>query len=346
MEAVGQLLRGWIDEGLVPGASLRIMHRGEVIFACDAGRTSLEADGLPVTADTLFDLASLTKVAATLPALLLLMQAGALREDDPLSRFFPDCPEEKRSITILQLLTHTSGLPADLAERRRDSLLRLPELLYALPLQHAPGERVVYSDMGMIWLGLLAEKAAGEPLAQFLERSVWGPLGMKQTCFCPSQKSYANIASTEYCQLTQRYISGEVHDEKAYAMGGVAGHAGLFATADDLCRYARMWLTGSPPLLSPEIRSRATQCRTEGRGGWRGLGWEIKGAAEGSSCGSGFFPGSYGHTGFTGTSLWIDPQQELAVVFLTNAVHLGRDHRLRQLRPILHDAVTAQLNRA
>ncbi|USG64472.1 beta-lactamase family protein [Brevibacillus ruminantium] len=346
MEAVGHLLRGWIAEGLLPGAALRVLYRGEVVYACDVGRTSITEEGLPVTSETLFDLASLTKVTATLPALLLLLQEGRLQENDPLSRYFPDCPPDKGRITIDQLLTHTSGLPADLSERSRDGQIALPELLYQMSLLHAPGERVVYSDLGMIWLGLLVEQLTGESLETFLSDRMWMPLEMKHTCFRPSAERFPNIASTEFCRLTHRYITGEVHDEKAFVMGGIAGHAGLFSTADDLCRYARMWLTGTPPLLASELRNHAIQCLTEGKGGRRGWGWEINGHGGGNSCGSRFSPSSFGHTGFTGTSLWLDPVQEMAVIFLTNAVHLGRQHRLRQLRPILHDAVTAHLSGA
>ncbi|MEJ8547010.1 serine hydrolase domain-containing protein [Brevibacillus borstelensis] len=346
MEAVKQMLQTWVQEGLLPGASLRVVQKGRVILAADVGKTSCTAEGHPVSPDTLFDLASLTKVTATLPAVLLLLQEGLLRENDPLSRFFPDCPEEKRGITIAQLLTHTSGLPADLAERSRDGSIALPGQLYKIPLANAPGERVVYSDIGMIWLGLLIEKVTHESFDQFLERRLWTPLEMKQTCFRPYGDFFPNIASTEYCHLANRYITGEVHDEKAFVMGGVAGHAGLFSTADDLCRYAQMWMTGTPPLLSEETRKQAIRCHTQGKGGSRGFGWEINGHEGNNSCGSGFSRSSFGHTGFTGTSLWIDPEQELAVIFLTNAVHLGRDHSLRRLRPILHDAVTAQLKKS
>lgn len=342
MESVKRLLADWVEQGLIPGAALRVVNRDGLLFACDAGRTSLP-DGQPVTPDTLFDLASLTKVTATLPAVLLLMQEGRLALDDSAGRFFPDCPADKRSITIEQLLTHTAGLAADAAERRRDGHIRLPELLYGRPLLHPPGERVVYSDLGMIWLGLLVEKLTGEPLDRYVKRRVFDPLGMRHTCFRPDRHIFRNIASTEFCRLTNRFLTGEVHDEKAYAMGGVAGHAGLFATADDLCRYAEMWLGGEPSPIAPEWRERAVRCRTEGRGGARGLGWEMNSAGEGLSCGGGFSRNSFGHTGFTGTSMWIDPERGWAVIFLTNAVHLGRDHALRRLRPVLHDAVTARL---
>ncbi|MFD2369013.1 serine hydrolase domain-containing protein [Brevibacillus sp. GCM10020057] len=345
MEQVRMLLQEWVDKGLLPGASLRVIRGREVVFACDAGTVSA-GDGQPVTSDTLFDLASLTKVTATLPAILLLLQEGRIRLDDPIGSYFPDCPPDKSAITIAQLLTHTSGLPADLAERRRDSTLVLPELLYQQKLLAAPGKQVEYSDLGMIWLGLLIERVTGEMLDAFVTRRVFSPLGMKHACYCPNNRGFEDIVSTEYCPLTGRYIVGEVHDEKAFAMGGIAGHAGLFATADDLCRYALSWMHDEQAIIRAEWRARAIRCQTPAGQERRGYGWQLSDPDRLMSCGSGFHPDSIGHTGFTGTSLWIDPVHEWAVIFLTNAVHLGRDHSLRQLRPVLHDAVTAHLVRA
>ncbi|QHZ57922.1 MULTISPECIES: serine hydrolase domain-containing protein [Brevibacillus] len=342
MEALEKLLQGWIGERLLPGAALRVVREGRVCYSLDAGATSI-ADGQPITKDTLFDLASLTKVTATLPALLLLMQEGLLAPDDRIGAFFPDCPPDKAAITIGQLLAHTSGLPADLETRRRDSEIVLPELLYRQQLLQKPGERVVYSDLGMIWLGLLIERVAGQPLDAFVAQRVFAPLGMAHTCYCPDGRCFPNIAKTEYCSLTSAYICGEVHDEKAFAMGGVAGHAGLFATADDLCLYAQSWLYNEPPLLAEHWRELAVRNHAGQAGESRGFGWELNQAGTTLSCGDHFHPASYGHTGFTGTSIWIDPVRELAVIFLTNAVHLGRNHQLRQLRPILHNAVTTAL---
>ncbi|MFS0920928.1 serine hydrolase domain-containing protein [Brevibacillus sp. 179-C 1.1 NHS] len=342
MDDLELLLQGWVDNGLIPGAALRIVRDRRIWYACDVGTTSIAKDQ-PVTPDTMFDLASLTKVTATLPAVLLLVQEGVVALDDQIGRFFPDCPADKKRITLAQLLAHTSGMPADLAERRRDSEIDLPELLYAQELTHEPGTQVVYSDLGMIWLGLLIERMTGERLDQFVDRRIFTPLGMKKTVYRPNRHIYRNIASTEFCTLTNTYMTGEVHDEKAFAMGGVAGHAGLFSTADDLCKYAMSWLYQEPRILASEWYEQAIRNQTKQAGGSRGYGWELNQASTTLSCGSGFHPHSFGHTGFTGTSMWIDPEQEFAVIFLTNVVHLGRHHQLRHLRPILHDAVTAQL---
>ncbi|QRG68911.1 serine hydrolase domain-containing protein [Brevibacillus choshinensis] len=345
MDDVRDLLQEWVDNGWLPGVSLRVLQGQGVCFSCDVGVRSIETRQ-PVTPDTLYDLASLTKVTATLPALLLLMQEGRIRPDDPIGNYFSDCPKDKRSITIAQLLTHTSGLPADLMERRRDSQLSLPDLLYHQELLQEPGTKVVYSDLGMIWLGLLIEAVTGERLDLFVNKQVFTPLGMNRTLYCPNNQDFRDVAHTEFCTLTGSYLAGEVHDEKAFAMGGIAGHAGLFATADDLCRYAASWMSGEDSLLDREWKQRAIHCQTPAGTERRGYGWQCNDPTGQLSCGSGFHPDSYGHTGFTGTSIWIDPVHEWAVILLTNAVHLGRDHLLRQLRPTIHDAVTAHLQRA
>ncbi|KQL48313.1 penicillin-binding protein [Brevibacillus choshinensis] len=345
MDDVRDLLQGWVDKGLLPGASLRVVQGRQICFACDVGVTSIER-ARSVTHDTLYDLASLTKVTATLPALLLLMQEGIISPDDAIGGYFPDCPDDKRTITITQLLTHTSGLPADLEERRRDSQLVLPDLLFRQQPLQEPGTKVVYSDLGMIWLGLLVEAVTGESLDKFVSKRVFSPLGMNHTLYCPNNLVFNEVAHTEFCQLTGTYIAGDVHDEKAFAMGGVAGHAGLFATADDLCRYALSWMSDEHAILDKAWRQCASHCQTPSGTERRGYGWQCNDPHVLLSCGSGFHPDSYGHTGFTGTSIWIDPVHEWAVIFLTNAVHLGRDHQLRQLRPMIHDAVTAHLCRA
>lgn len=342
MDGVEQLLREWVDDGLLPGAALRVVRDHRIWYSCDVGATSREKEQ-PVTPDTLFDLASLTKVTATLPAVLLLAQDGAIALEDEIGHYFSDCPADKKRITVAQLLAHTSGMPADLAVRRRDSEIVLPALLYEQELTHEPGTRVVYSDLGMIWLGLLIEQVSGERLDQFVARRIFTRLGMQHTSFLPSKNLCLNISSTEYCTLRNDYITGEVHDEKAFAMGGIAGHAGLFSTADDLCLYAMSWLYKDSRLLNLGWYEKAIRNHTEQAGGSRGYGWELNQASTTLSCGSGFHPASYGHTGFTGTSMWIDPVREFAIIFLTNAVHLGRNHQLRRLRPILHDAVTARL---
>ncbi|MBO8163621.1 MAG: beta-lactamase family protein [Brevibacillus sp.] len=348
MKRVKELLDDWIESGLLPGASLRVIHRRKTVFRADVGAAHREWK-TPITPDALFDLASLTKVAATLPAVLLLLEEGDIALDSSLHSFFPDCPADKRAITIEQLLTHTSGLPADLVKKRTDQL-EIPAEIYRAALAAAPGTTVIYSDLGMILLGLVVEKVSGERLDHFVFRRVYAPLGMNATRFLPLSSPPADVkaVATEYDETRQAYVVGEVHDEKAWLMGGVAGHAGLFSTADDLCRYACWWLYGGEPALSAHWRREAVRNRTARLAGRRspasrGLGWQVNQEAEPLSCGRLFSPESYGHTGFTGTSLWIDPRQDVAVVFLTNAVHLGRDHQLKRLRPLLHDAVMEEL---
>ncbi len=324
---------------MIPGASLRVLHQGKLHCTIDCGVTNLAAPQ-PVDAHTLYDLASLTKVVATLPVTLCLMQAGELRLTDTVGRFFPACPPEKRMITVGQLLLHTSGLPADLPDKRRDGHLQLPESIFQQAMLNPPGVKVVYSDLGMILLGLIMEKVTGQTLAQLAKGLVHTPLGMHHTCYRPEKERLSGrIAATEYCIRQGDYLQGVVHDEKAHRMGGVAGHAGLFATADDLVRYVRCWLYGEGKLFRPPWREYATRCHTDGAGGHRGLGWESNHGAELTSCGSLFSQASYGHTGFTGTSIWIDPVQDVAIILLTNAVHMGRDHKLRAWRPALHDEV-------
>ncbi|HZG13922.1 MAG TPA: serine hydrolase domain-containing protein [Candidatus Bathyarchaeia archaeon] len=343
MEQVIEQLQSWIRSNMIPGASLRVLHQGDLRCTLDSGVTNL-ADPQPIDARTLFDLASLTKVVATLPAILRLMQAGELRLTDTLERFFPDCPPEKQLITIEQLLLHTSGLPADLPDKRRNGHLQLPEGIFQQEMLNPPGSKVVYSDLGMILLGLILEKVTDQSLAHFVKESIHTPLGMHHTCYRPDHEQLSvGIAATEYCHLQGGYLQGVVHDEKAHRMGGVAGHAGLFATADDLIRYVRCWLYGEGELISSQWRECATRCHTDGAGGHRGLGWERNHGGEPTSCGSLFSQASYGHTGFTGTSIWIDPKQDVAVIWLTNAVHLGRDHKLRTFRPLLHDEVMKAL---
>lgn len=345
MDDVKDLLQEWVDKGWLPGAALRVLQGSELAFSCDVGTTSVDKSQ-PVTRETLYDLASLTKVTATLPALLLLLQEEKIRLEDPIGYFFPDCPTDKKAITIAQLLTHTSGLPADLEERTRKSQILLPDLLYQQKLLQEPGKKVIYSDLGMIWLGLLIEKVTGVRLDQFVTQRVFAPLGMNHTLYCPNNHSIKNISNTEFDSLTGAYIVGEVHDEKAFVMGGIAGHAGLFATADDLARYAQSWMDEDRAIISKEWRAAAIRCQTPAGTERRGYCWQSNDPSHPLSCGSTFHPDSYGHTGFTGTSIWIDPVHEWAVIFLTNAVHLGRDHQLRRLRPMIHDAVTAHLKRA
>ncbi|MBY6275321.1 serine hydrolase domain-containing protein, partial [Symbiobacterium thermophilum] len=303
----------------------------------------------PMTPGTLFDLASLTKVMATLPAVLRLMEVGEVRLDDPLHLFFPAYQEDGREeIRIRHLLTHTSGLPAgslavrEPAASREERIARIAEV----PLEARPGSRILYSDLGFILLGELVARVSGRPLDRFVREQVHGPLGLEETGYLPEGERAANAAATEFREHLGRYQCGEVHDQTAAALGGVSGHAGLFGTAPEVAAYGQMWLEGGRGVLSPASVAAATRDQTPHIPGneHRGLGWIV--AHEGAaflSCGDLFSVGSFGHTGFTGTSLWVDPRRRLVVALLTNRVHFGRSDYIVRLRPRFHNAVAAAL---
>jgi CubicO group peptidase (beta-lactamase class C family) len=285
--------------------------------------------------DTPFDLASLTKVVATLPAVLRLAALGGLALDDRVTRFLPGFGGDGRDAVIVrQLLAHTSGLPATAAfwnryhdpEEARAALLRVS-------LSRRPGTRVVYSDVGFLLLGLLVPAVTGSALDASVAELVTGPLGMARTCFRPAPAPPA--AATEL-QPDGTALTGVVHDENARFLGGVAGHAGLFAPIDDLIRYLeRAWL--GEGFLPAGARREACRTQTAGLAGARGLGWALRGDPA-DALGPRWPAGSVSHTGFTGTSMACDPASGTWAVLLTNEVHLGRGRNLiRGLRETVHD---------
>lgn len=307
-----------------------------------------KAERRPMELDTVFDLASLTKVMATLPSVLLLLERGAFRLDDRLYSFFPEFTGNgKEDVRIRQLLTHTAGL-AEWLPLQQEAGTR-PELIDRIvqaPLKAAPGSQVIYSDLGFILLGELVAKVSGQPLDQFARQQVFQPLDLPTAGFNPPAGLRSQCAATEYREYLGRYQVGEVHDERATALGGVAGHAGLFATAAEVAAYGQMWLRGGaaglPPVLAPATLAAATRVLTPGLADGRGLGWIVlRPGDEFMSCGDLFSPGSFGHTGFTGTSLWMDPARQLVVALLTNNVHFGRSDVTIRLRPRFHNAVMA-----
>jgi CubicO group peptidase (beta-lactamase class C family) len=308
--------------------------------------------GPPVTSDTRFDLASLTKVVATLPSVLALVERGEVSLSDPLKRFFSNAgwmqAPSLGDATLVQLLTHTSGLPAwkPLFAQVEGRLTALANVLQT-PLAHPVGE-VVYSDLGFILLGAVVERVSGTRLDAFADEHVFRPLGMRRTAFrvpTGEQDAAGAVAATEDCGWRGRLLQGEVHDENAFAMGGVAGHAGLFSTALDLARYARAWQDEAAPFASPELLRAARREWVCGPNalGRRGLGWQLY--REGSSAGSRAGSAAYGHTGFTGTSLWVEPESGWFAVLLTNRVHPSRTYGagVHDLRVAFHDAVAGAL---
>jgi uncharacterized protein YbbC (DUF1343 family)/CubicO group peptidase (beta-lactamase class C family) len=322
-----------------PGAVVLIGHHGKVIYKKAYGRRSLEPKVESMTLDTIFDVASLTKVVATTPSVMKLYQEGAIRLNDPVSKYIPEfAPNGKDDINIRQLLTHYSGL-------REDLDLKSPwsgkgtamQMAYAEKLITPPGAVFRYSDINFEMLGFLVERVSGMPLDQFAKKNVFEPLGMKTTTFLPPASWRGRIAPTEYDE-NGVMLRGVVHDPTARRMGGIAGHAGLFSTADDLSKYAQALIDAGMPAISNKSKGTTASIRAQHflsgltvekmatpqqppmGTSLRGLGWDID-SPFASNRGELFPLGSYGHTGFTGTSLWIDPFTQTYVILLTNAVH-------------------------
>lgn len=341
---VGDLLEAAVRGGGVPGA-VAVVGRGPVTLGSwVAGRAdTTPAAERPMTKATMFDIASLTKVVATTTVALALAGNGSLSLDDAVVSYLPEAGACWQSpVTIWQLLTHTSGLPDSRKFYQwcvsREQLVRE---LCRTPLDAPPGTRVVYSDLGFIALGEIVAAAAGEPLASAVRRLVTGPLGMEATCFNPPGPP-DRFAATELRDDGTAW-SGTVHDENARIMGGVAGHAGLFAAAADLERFARWWVSDADGPVPIPLRQLATSCQTAGLGGCRGLGWVCPGDRYDILDGH-WPPTAVSHTGFTGTSLALEPVTGIWAVLLTNAVHFGRDAAaVKALRCQLHAAVASAL---
>jgi uncharacterized protein YbbC (DUF1343 family)/CubicO group peptidase (beta-lactamase class C family) len=327
----------------MPGAVVLVGRRGRVVWRKSYGARAVEPAREQMTTETIFDLASLTKVVATATSIMILVERGAVRLSDPLSRYIPEFKGEGRDrVTIEHLLTHRAGLAPDfdLAEKWTgydEAIKRLA----TERLRSNPGARFVYSDLGFIALGEVVRKASGLPLDEFARKNIYEPLGMHDTGFKPAASLRPRIAPTEKRRSQESYLGskpdamtrdegerwlrGEVHDPTSFRMGGVAGHAGLFSTADDLAIYCQMILNGGEykgaRILSPLGVALMTRPRAVAEdGSARGLGWDIASSFS-SNRGDLFTPGSFGHTGFTGTSIWIDPATQTFVVFLSNRVH-------------------------
>jgi CubicO group peptidase (beta-lactamase class C family) len=316
----GVLARGF------PGAAIVVGRDGAVVWSKGYGSLDWSAESGSVDPSrTVYDLASLTKVVATTTAIMVLYDRGRIRLDDPVARYLSAFRSgERRRVTIRQLLEHTSGLPAGREiPLRTKSRRAVRRLILSTPLQYPPGSAQVYSDVGADVLGFVVEAVSGEPLDEFVRRNVFRPLGMANTMFRPPRRWRARIAPTEYSSRRRRQLRGEVHDETAAALGGVAGHAGLFSTAHDLAIFAQMMLNGGTYNGRRIVEASTVALFTRRSAGWRALGWET--CAGGASCGQHMSERAFGHTGFTGTSLWIDPDQDLFVIVLTNRIHERRD---------------------
>jgi uncharacterized protein YbbC (DUF1343 family)/CubicO group peptidase (beta-lactamase class C family) len=316
-------LQEGIDRGRLPGAVVAVVRQGKIAFRKAYGSRAKEPAESAMTTDTVFDLASLTKPVATATSVMILLEQGKLRLEDRVTQYLPEFGRNgKERVTLEQLLLHTSGLIADnpvgdYRDGRAKALERICQLTPVAP----PGSKFIYSDVGFIVLGELVERVSGEPLDTFARKHIVEPLGLRDTGFRPDEAHAAHAAPTE--QRDGHWMRGEVHDPRAYLLGGVAGHAGLFSTADDLAVYAQMILNGGTyggrRILSPATVRLMTTPRPV-PGGLRALGWDVQ-TAYSSNRGELFPAGSFGHTGFTGTSIWIDPSSQTTVIFLSNRVH-------------------------
>lgn len=341
-----RFLQNEIEQEHIPGTVIHVSFENETILQEPIGNRAIYPEKHPMELDTVFDIASLTKVVATLPAILKLLEEGSLRLDDRVSFFLPEFKKNgKEEIRIRHLLTHTSGLPASFFDHTESSAEQILERIYNQELVSPVGKKVIYSDLGLITLYKLTETITGQVFTEYLKKELFEPLEMKDTMFNPI--FFKNrYAATEFSDKLNAYKLGIVHDENTENMGGISGHAGLFSTVEDLAKFTSMiennGVYQSKRILSSSTVEISRKNFTPFDGEFRGLGWILKSPTY-SSCGDLFSSASYGHTGFTGTSIWFDPEIKLHVILLTNRVHFGRQDHIIRLRPRLHNIIRANL---
>lgn len=336
-----------------PGAALAVTYRGALLASQGFGRFTYDDNAPAVERDTIFDLASVSKAIVTTTIAMQLYERGQLPLDVPLAHFLPEfvslAPKHQQAmreaVTLRMILAHASGLPAyeklfEFANTRED----LIRAAITTPLAFTPGSKSEYSDIGFILLGEVLAKLAGAPLDVLARQEIFAPLSMTRACFNPRAEWKSGIPPTEDDErFRKRVLQGEVNDENAYVMGGVAGHAGLCAPATDIAVFAECMLRGGSPIVGAETLKLFTRRETSPAGTTRALGWDTP-SLTGSSSGRYFSSLAFGHLGFTGASLWIDPGRKLSVTLLTNRTWPNRTAQgIRQVRPQLHDAIVEAL---
>ncbi len=355
---IDQLVNHAVEEHLLPGAVVVVGHDGRVVLRRAYGMRSLEPTREKMTVDTIFDMASLTKCLVTATAVMQLYQRGALHFDDPVAKYLSAfAASGKQDITIRDLLTHYSGLPPDLPLTEPwEGKGTAYRMAFAIAPARPPGEKFVYSDINFIVLGALVEKLSGTTLNAYQQRYIAEPMGLKHMRYLPPESWIPEIAPTQYEHGAAAYgvpglatgpgdvmLRGVVHDPTSRRMGGVAGHAGLFSNADDVAAYAQNLLdrlAGRPsrfPLSRRALQLMVKPEQPAGGKALRGFGWDID-SPYSSNRGTIFPVGSFGHTGFTGTSLWMDPASDTYVVILANSVHPNGPKRITVLRGKIADA--------
>ena len=339
-EQLSSFLTEHINAGEFPSAVYLVGEGDEIIFADALGQSVVEPYQIANKLDTIYDLASLTKPLITGMLCARRIELGELTLDSSVSHYLPEFERtDKQMITVREMLTHTSGLPAwrPLYILAEDEPERTAGAIASLDLEYKPGTRVVYSDLGFIALGILLERMTGHHLSELAQREIIEPLKLKQTFFNPELALQTGIAACElgngyeknvcnetgageYANSRQRLIWGEVHDGNAYFLGGAAGHAGLFSTANDVFQLAQQFIAQSSRLLTPPTCKLFRENMTEGLEEARSLAWQLA-ATKDSTAGNDLPPDSFGHNGFTGTSLWIDPDHRRVFILLTNRTH-------------------------
>jgi CubicO group peptidase (beta-lactamase class C family) len=343
-----KLLNSALADHAFPGASVAVTHHHKLVLSEGIGRFTYQPDSPILTAETTFDLASLTKVVATTAAAMVLFERGQFALDQRVAEVVPEFAEgedsRKKQITFRMLLAHSSGLPAHVRffeqVKTKQDLLRAA---FAVPLESPPMTRAEYSDIGFIILGVALERIAKQPLDHFCALEIFQPLGMLDTGFRPAKERRRFIPPTlAAVDFRSRVIQGEVHDENASVMGGVAGHAGLFAPATDVAKFAGCMLRGGDPILKPATIKLFSTREQLPSGTTRALGWDTPSSP--SQSGKYFSSHSFGHLGYTGTSLWIDPERELSITLLTNRTWPDNSSQaIKQVRPAVHDAIIQEL---
>jgi CubicO group peptidase (beta-lactamase class C family) len=366
--AVDQLVTEAVEHGVFPGAVVLVNRAGTILYRRATGWRSLEPNQQPVSEETVFDLASLTKPLATTLAIMLLVREKKLRLDDRVVRFFPNFGVHgKTGMTFRQLLAHSSGLPAwrpyfreiiDLEAKGKKvgfvGTQSAKEFVYTQlqreKLEAPPGQQAIYSDLGFMLLGATVEAISGLELDRYCWNKIFRPLGLRSTSFINLElvrrrrlePAVEQFASTERCSWRKRVLCAEVHDDNAYAMGGVAGHAGLFSTVDDVDRLANCLIAcyrGESDFLPATTMHEFWTRDDHVPGSTWALGWDTP-SPQHSSAGELFSARSVGHLGFTGTSLWIDLDRHVHVIVLSNRVHPQRDNdKIQAFRPVLHNAI-------
>ncbi|MGQ0643603.1 MAG: serine hydrolase domain-containing protein [Gemmatimonadaceae bacterium] len=348
-DRVGVVMNRALTDSAFPGAVAIVGNRAGILLQQSVGQLD-RSDSTRPDAHTLWDMASLTKVVALTSVLMTLVEDRRLQLDAPVKRYIPEFTGKwKGRVTVRHLLTHSSGLPSwRPLYKETTSAADALALAIATPLDTLPGVRMVYSDLGAIILGEIARRVGKSALDRYAAARVFGPLGMSETFFRPDSSVLGRTAPTEIDPWRQRHLRGEVHDENAFALGGVSGHAGLFSSAHDLARLARAYLNGGT-LNGHRVWSRRTIeqfTRVQNPAlSHRALGWET---ANGTNSGGRFMSATaFGHTGFTGTSLWIDPANDVFVILLSNRVNPTRENRrITSVRTALADSVMTMMGRA